>query len=103
MDGGNLPQNIYVRLSWLQGLKARRRIMKEIETCIKARQESGETERREDALGLILKASQAGDQTLSIKEMQDSALEMLFAGHLPTSSAASSVLMMLGAYPKVNE
>lgn len=84
-----------------KGLKARNRVMKEIENCIKARQDSDDTDKPEDALALILEASEAGDRKLTMKEMQDSALEMLFAGHLPTSSAASSVLMMLGAYPKV--
>lgn len=84
-----------------RGLKARKRIMQEIAKCIKDRQDHDESDQHEDALALILEASEDGSRRLSTTEVQDSALEMLFAGHLPTSSAATSVLMMLGHHSKV--
>ena len=84
-----------------QGLKARKRIMEEIDLCLKRRQECDDDSRPEDALELILEAAENGNRRLSSREVQDSALEMLFAGHLPTSSAACSLLMFLAANPKV--
>jgi len=83
-----------------RGMKARKQIMQEIASCIEQRR-SGKGQKKDDALELILKASEDGSGKLSSSEVQDSALEMLFAGHLPTSSAASSVLMHLGANPQV--
>ena len=87
----------------LQGLKARRRIMQEIAQCIKQRQGADESARNhEDALSLILEAMEEdGSKGMSLVEIQDSALEMLFAGHLPTSSAACSVLGLMASNPPV--
>ena len=82
-------------------MKARRRILQEIDQCLRHRQESDEDEKHEDALGMMLEAAENGKHRLSRQEMSDSALEMLFAGHLPTSSAACSILMFLGANPMV--
>ena len=75
--------------------------MEEIDLCLKRRQECDDDSRPEDALELILEAAENGNRRLSSREVQDSALEMLFAGHLPTSSAACSLLMFLAANPKV--
>ena len=58
----------------------------------------------EDALAIMLEAAEDDQQRpLSTTEVLDSALEMLFAGHLPTSSAACSVLMLLAMNPQVRE
>ncbi len=73
----------------------------EIDNCIKMRQDCDESEKHEDALAVILEAAEDGHRRLSKREVQDSALEMLFAGHLPTSSAACSILQFLGSHPKV--
>ena len=96
--------NMFTFYEHFQGLKARRAIMREIQSCIKERQAEaleGQVQ-REDALALILGAvDEQGNQKLTAKEVQDSSLEMLFAGHLPTSSAACSCLMMVGNNPQV--
>ncbi|ELU07122.1 hypothetical protein CAPTEDRAFT_150007 [Capitella teleta] len=84
-----------------KGLKARRRIMQEIGQCIQKRQKPSEAP-GDDALSKILHAiAEDGHDALSTVEMQDSALEMLFAGHLPTSSAACSVLGLIASNPTV--
>ena len=77
--------------------------MQEIGQCIEQRKGADESHRNhEDALTLILEAMEEdGSVGLSTKEIQDSALEMLFAGHLPTSSAACSVLGLIASKPQV--
>jgi cytochrome P450 len=76
--------------------------MQEIGQCIQQRSQNS-SEPRVDALSKILRAiEEDGHNAMSTVEMQDSALEMLFAGHLPTSSAACSVLGLIASNPTVS-
>ncbi|CAH1800496.1 unnamed protein product [Owenia fusiformis] len=87
-------------IGYHKGLKARCAITEEIESCIQKRTASGGG-KHNDALALILEATEGGNHMLTKAEISDSALELLFAGHLPAASAACSVLMLLGSNPKI--
>ena len=80
-----------------QGLAARRQIMAQIRRWMQRRPATnGDTTRPADCgMALILRAN--GGRRADV-----TALELLFAGHLPTSSAACSLLMFLAANPSVS-
>lgn len=74
----------------LQGLNARHKLLSKIEECLQQRKEEGSGF---DALSLMMGID--GEEKLTLEELKDVGLELLFAGHATCASAASSLLLHL--------
>ncbi|XP_066278863.1 cytochrome P450 26B1-like [Branchiostoma lanceolatum] len=55
----------------------------------------------DDVLSFIISSAKDSGEKLSDQELQDTAMELLFAGHETTSSAATSLIMHLALQPQV--
>nr|ANP24202.1 cytochrome P450 family 26 member 1 [Branchiostoma lanceolatum] len=85
-----------------KALQYRRSIDQWLEGHIKRKQrdiESGDV--GTDALSRLVLAARDVGHDLSSQEIQDTAVELLFAGHETTSSAATSLIMHLALQPQV--
>ncbi|XP_023931220.1 cytochrome P450 26A1-like, partial [Lingula anatina] len=80
-----------------KGIKARNFLLTKIDECI-SRHKSG-SQSYPSALGLLLSQSPQG--SLSQTELRNIALELLFAGHQTTASAACCLMMHLGKKTEV--
>lgn len=80
-------------------MRAREILLQKIQDCIKVKEEHGSPNGFMDALSLIMDVS--GDDQLSLKEVKDVGLELLFAGHGTTSSAAATLVLNLNRNPEV--
>ena len=82
-----------------QGLKARSVLLDKIGSCIQQKQYSGSCNGFKDALSLLMDISGSGE--LSVSEIKDVGLELLFAGHETTASATISLILQLTKNPSV--
>ncbi|XP_046361189.2 cytochrome P450 26A1-like [Haliotis rufescens] len=73
-----------------KGLNARHKLLSKIEECLQQRKEEGSGF---DALSLMMGID--GEEKLTLEELKDVGLELLFAGHATCASAASSLLLHL--------
>ena len=89
--------------SFLQGLRARDQLLQTLSAKIRERREQGcEADGDHDnALTLLLNEIEKKDNPMTERELKESVLEMMFSGHSKTSSAACSVIMLLGSHPHV--
>lgn len=81
--------------------RARRLLLAELERIIKARQQTPASE--EDALGMLLAARDENDRPLSLAELKDQILLLLFAGHETLTSAISSFCLLMAQHPEIRE
>jgi retinoid hydroxylase len=96
--------SIAINLPWTtfgKALRCRSLLLKEIENLIKQRQNS--LNKGEDALGLLLTAVDEDGDRLSIEELKDQILTLLFAGHETLTSALASFCLLLAQHPEVLE
>ena len=84
-------------------MRARDILLRTIGEKIDHRRLHGSATEHEDALSLLLEEIEKGEDNMTERELKDSVLEMMFAGHSTTSSAACSVIMLLGSHPHVME
>jgi cytochrome P450 len=94
--------SIPLRLRWTRfgkALRAREQLLAELETYIRQRQQA--TESREDALGLLLQAEDEEGKKLSLAELKDQILVLLFAGHETLTSAVASFCLLVAQHPDV--
>ncbi|MGA1264455.1 MAG: cytochrome P450 [Prochlorothrix sp.] len=100
-----LPLN----LPWTRfgkGLAARQVLMQELEALIRQRQAQHTTtapdqEALRDALDILLLAQDEQGQQLSLEELKDQILLLLFAGHETLTSSVTSLVMLLAQHPDV--
>lgn len=85
-----------------QGIKARNYLLEKIEECIREKEGRGTVGDFTDALDLIMN-TEDGEERMSRREVKESALELLFAGHETTASAACSMILHLAKNPDVVE
>jgi len=93
---------IPVRLPWTRFGKAyhsRDLLLEEIESLIRQRQQQENL--GNDALAILLKAQDDEGNSLSIEELKDQVLLLLFAGHETLTSALASCCLLLGQHPQV--
>ena len=89
--------------------KAREQLLTEIERLIRQRQAQLEARQAdphfegapEDALGLLLLATDEAGDRLSIAELKDQVLLLLFAGHETLTSAATNFCLLMAQHPEV--
>ena len=95
-----------LKLPWTafgKAWKAREQLLKEIERLIQERQEQlhqGE-ETPEDALSLMLLATDEEGERLTVAELKDQVLLLLFAGHETLTSAVTNLCLLLAQHPEV--
>ncbi|MHC5823443.1 MAG: cytochrome P450 [Nostoc sp.] len=91
-----------IRLPWTKfgkALKCREKLLTKIEEIILQRQQQGTS--HEDALGLLLDSKDEDGKSLSIEELKDQILTLLFAGHETLTSALSSLCLLLAQNPEI--
>ena len=91
-----------ISLPWTKfgkALKARKKLLKNIEQIIVKRQQSEDA--GEDALGLLIEAKDDEGNSLSTEELKDQILLLLFAGHETLTSAIASFCLLTAQHPEV--
>ncbi|WP_293350238.1 MULTISPECIES: cytochrome P450 [unclassified Microcoleus] len=89
-------------LPWTQfgkAKKCRKLLLAELENIIRARQQV--TPSKNDALGLLICARDDDGNSLSLEELKDQVLLLLFTGHSSLSSAIASFCLLLAQNPDV--
>ncbi|MGK7890711.1 MAG: cytochrome P450 [Leptolyngbyaceae cyanobacterium] len=90
-----------LRLPWTRFGKAwtcRSLLLDELERLIRERQQSAEP--GEDALGLLIQATDETGQRLGLDELKDQILLLLFAGHETLTSAIASFCLLMAQFPQ---
>ena len=93
---------IPIALPWNKfgkALKARGKLLKNLEQIILKRQQSDDP--GEDALGLLIQAEDEEGNSLSLEELKDQVLLLLFAGHETLTSAIASFCLLTAQHPDV--
>ncbi|CBN55400.1 MULTISPECIES: cytochrome P450 [Kamptonema] len=93
---------IPLRLPWTKfgrAWKSRKLLLVEIENIIRQRQQ--EPEIGKDALSLLIAAKDEEGNSLSLEELKDQVLLLLFAGHETLTSAIASFCLELAKHPQI--
>ena len=91
-----------ISLPWTKfgnALKARKKLLKDLEQIIIKRQQAEDA--GEDALGLLIKAKDEEGNSLTLEELKDQILLLLFAGHETLTSAIASFCLLTAQHPEV--
>ncbi|WP_088889099.1 cytochrome P450 [Leptolyngbya ohadii] len=94
--------SIPVNLPWTQFGKAyrgRQQLLDGLEALIRERQQQADP--GNDALGVLLQAQDEEGNQLSLEELKDQVLLLLFAGHETLTSALASFCLLLAQHPDV--
>lgn len=82
-----------------RAFRSRQLLLQEIETIIRQRQQQPSS--GQDALGLLLQAKNDEGNQLSIEELKDQILTLLFAGHETLTSAIASFCLQVAQHPDI--
>lgn len=82
-----------------RALRCREQLLAQIEKIVLQRQQ--EPDSSQDALGLLLQARDEDGNSLSLSELKDQVLLLLFAGHETLTSAIASLCLLLAQHPEV--
>ncbi len=96
--------SVPINLPWTafgKALRSREKLLLEIEQLILNRQQCLTPAQNQDALDLMLAARDDEGQGLSIEELKDQVLTLLFAGHETLTSSLSSLCLLLTQHPRV--
>ena len=91
-----------IPLPWTKfgkALSCRRELLKHIETIVLQRQQADNP--GEDALGILIQAKDEEGNSLSLEELKDQVLLLLFAGHETLTSAIASFCLLTAQHPDV--
>ncbi|TNN73556.1 Cytochrome P450 26C1 [Liparis tanakae] len=87
-----------------KGIKAREILHANMEKIIEEKMERQQAEEEyHDAFDYILSSSKEHGQPLSIQELKETAVELIFAAHSTTASASTSLILQLLRHPAVVE
>lgn len=87
-----------------KGIKAREILHANMEKIIEEKMERQQVEEEyHDAFDYILSSSKENGQQLSIQEIKETAVELIFAAHSTTASASTSLILQLLRHPAVVE
>ncbi len=95
---------IPVALPWTKfgkALKARQELLAHLETIVLRRKQADDP--GTDALGILIKAKDELGNELSLDELKDQVLLLLFAGHETLTSAIASFCLLTAQHPEVME
>jgi cytochrome P450 len=91
-----------INLPWTKfgkALRCRQKLLDYIETIVIKRQQADNP--GEDALGLLIQATDEEGNSLSLAELKDQVLLLLFAGHETLTSAIASFCLLTAQHPEV--
>ena len=94
--------SIPLRLPWTnfsKALRSRKLLLKQIEEIVLQRQQQPAS--NNDALSMLLQATDDDGNKLSVEEIKDQILNLLFAGHETLTSAIASMCLLLAQHPEV--
>ena len=94
--------SIPLNLPWTKfgkALKARKKLLKHLESVVLRRQQADNP--GEDALGLLIRAEDEEGNSLTLDELKDQVLLLLFAGHETLTSAIASFCLLTAQHPEV--
>ncbi len=94
--------SIPLSLPWIsfgKALRSRKLLLKQIEEIILQRQQQPAS--NNDALGMLLQATDDDGNKLGVEEIKDQILTLLFAGHETLTSAIASMCLLLAQHPEV--
>ncbi|MBW4659195.1 MAG: cytochrome P450 [Drouetiella hepatica Uher 2000/2452] len=94
--------SIPLSLPWTRFGRAQRernRLLQDLEHLIRQRQQHPSSS--EDALGLLIQAEDEAGDRLSLEELKDQILLLLFAGHETLTSAIASFCLLMAQHPEV--
>ena len=95
---------IPISLPWTKfgrALRCRQALLKYIEDIVIQRQQDDDP--GEDSLGLLIQAVDESGNSLSLEELKDQVLLLLFAGHETLTSAIASFCLLTSQHPEVLE
>jgi len=95
---------IPIALPWTKfgkALKARKELLEHLETIVLKRKQAEDP--GSDALGLLIQAKDEFGNELSLDELKDQVLLLLFAGHETLTSAIASFCLLTAQHPDVME
>ncbi|MBE9033072.1 cytochrome P450 [filamentous cyanobacterium LEGE 11480] len=96
--------SIPLNLPWTafgKAFRSREKLLVEIEQLIRDRQAQATPVAKNDALDLMLSARDDDGEGLSLEELKDQILVLLFAGHETLTSALSALCLLLAQHPQV--
>ncbi|MBE9008714.1 cytochrome P450 [Pseudanabaenaceae cyanobacterium LEGE 13415] len=82
-----------------RSLRSRKLLLNEIERIVRERQQQEDL--GQDSLGLLIRARDEEGNGLSVDELKDQVLTLLFAGHETLTSAIASFCLLMAQHPKV--
>lgn len=82
-----------------RAMKSRNQILAKIEQIINTRKQ--QKEEKSDALSILLTAKDEEGKSLSLPEVKEQILNLLFAGHSTLASALSSFCLLVAQHPQV--
>ncbi|KAG7328646.1 hypothetical protein KOW79_008590 [Hemibagrus wyckioides] len=86
-----------------KGKKARDVLHAEMENIIKEKLKKQSTDEYCDAFDYMLSAAKENDYNLTIQELKETAVELIFAAHSTTASASTSLILQLMRHSEVTE
>ncbi|KAL4640121.1 cytochrome P450 26A1-like [Arapaima gigas] len=84
-----------------KGIKARETIHEFMAKIIEEKLQSQSAERQNDAFDYIVSSAKQSNHKITIKELQETAVELVFAAHSTTASACTSLVLQLLRHPGV--
>ncbi|XP_017581543.1 PREDICTED: cytochrome P450 26C1 isoform X2 [Corvus brachyrhynchos] len=86
-----------------QGIKARDTLHKFMEKAIQEKLQRNNPEDHSDALDFIMNSAKEHGKELTMQELKESAIELIFAAFFTTASASTSLILLLLKHPSVIE
>ncbi|XP_068130387.1 cytochrome P450 26B1 [Hyperolius riggenbachi] len=86
-----------------RGMRARETLLKSLEKAIQEKLQNTQGKDYTDALDVLIESGKEHGNELTMQELQDGTLELIFAAYATTASASTSLIMQLLKHPNVLE
>ncbi|XP_053314069.1 cytochrome P450 26B1 [Spea bombifrons] len=86
-----------------RGIRARETLLKSLEKAIEEKLRSTQGKDYTDALDVLIESGKEHGKELTMQELKDGTLELIFAAYATTASASTSLIMQLLKHPNVLE
>uniref|UniRef100_A0A8C5TA55 Cytochrome P450 26B1 n=1 Tax=Malurus cyaneus samueli TaxID=2593467 RepID=A0A8C5TA55_9PASS len=86
-----------------RGIRARETLQKGLEKAIQEKLQNTQGKDYADALDILIESGKEHGKELTMQELKDGTLELIFAAYATTASASTSLIMQLLKHPRVLE
>ncbi|MEE6462876.1 hypothetical protein FKM82_001754 [Ascaphus truei] len=86
-----------------KGIRARETLQKSLEKAIQEKLQNAQGKDYADALDILIESGKEHGKALTMQELKDGTLELIFAAYATTASASTSLIMQLLKHPSVLE